>query len=109
PHLALPVDVRATAFQWSVWRYLQSIPYGATMSYSDVARAIGSPSAVRAVARACATNQVCLVIPCHRVVQKDGGLAGYRWGVERKQALLEAERRNRAGTPVQRAKTKGQL
>lgn len=92
PHLDLPVDVRATAFQWNVWQYLQSIPYGATVSYGDVARGIGSPTAVRAVARACATNQVCLVIPCHRVVQKNGGLAGYRWGVERKGALLRAER-----------------
>jgi AraC family transcriptional regulator of adaptative response/methylated-DNA-[protein]-cysteine methyltransferase len=91
PHLDLPVDVQGTAFQWKVWRYLQSIPYGETRSYSDVAAAIGAPSAVRAVARACATNKVCLVIPCHRVVGKDGGLAGYRWGVERKQALLTRE------------------
>ena len=98
PHLDLPIDVRATAFQWKVWRYLQSIPYGSTRSYSDVAKAIGAPSAVRAVARACATNHVCLVVPCHRVVQKDGGLGGYRWGVERKKALLE----------VERAKVKGQ-
>lgn len=91
PHLDLPLDVRATAFQWKVWRYLQSIPYGSTRSYSDVARAIGAPSAVRAVARACASNHVCLVVPCHRVVQKDGGLGGYRWGVQRKKALLERE------------------
>jgi AraC family transcriptional regulator of adaptative response/methylated-DNA-[protein]-cysteine methyltransferase len=83
--------VRATAFQWKVWRYLQSIPYGTTRAYSDVARAIGKPSAVRAVARACATNPVCLVIPCHRVVQKAGGLGGYRWGIERKKKLLERE------------------
>ncbi|MEQ1573120.1 MAG: bifunctional DNA-binding transcriptional regulator/O6-methylguanine-DNA methyltransferase Ada, partial [Vicinamibacterales bacterium] len=103
PHLDLPVDVRATAFQWKVWRYLQSIPYGTTRSYGEVARAIGSPSAVRAVARACATNQVCLIIPCHRVVQKDGGLAGFRWGVERKQALLDRER-----AQGQRSKVKGQ-
>jgi len=91
PHLDLPVDVRATAFQWKVWRYLQSIPYGETRAYSQIARAIGAPSATRAVARACATNPVCLVIPCHRVLQKDGGLAGYRWGVERKRKLLERE------------------
>jgi AraC family transcriptional regulator of adaptative response/methylated-DNA-[protein]-cysteine methyltransferase len=104
PHLDLPIDVRATAFQWKVWRYLQSIPYGATKSYSEVARAIGAPSAVRAVARACATNQVCLLIPCHRVVQKDGGLGGYRWGIERKQALLAREER---GAVVQ--KTKGKV
>jgi AraC family transcriptional regulator, regulatory protein of adaptative response / methylated-DNA-[protein]-cysteine methyltransferase len=91
PHLDLPLDVRGTAFQWKVWRYLQSIPYGETRSYSDVARAIGAPSSVRAVARACATNKACLVIPCHRVVGKDGRLAGYRWGVERKKALLQKE------------------
>ena len=92
PHLDLPLDVRATAFQWKVWRYLQSIPYGETRAYSDVARAIGAPASVRAVARACATNPVCLVIPCHRVVQKGGGLGGYRWGTERKQRLLKRER-----------------
>jgi len=93
PHLDLPLDVRATAFQWKVWRYLQSIPYGATRAYSDVAEAIGSPSSVRAVARACATNPVCLLVPCHRVVHKDGGLGGYRWGIERKRKLLERESR----------------
>jgi AraC family transcriptional regulator of adaptative response/methylated-DNA-[protein]-cysteine methyltransferase len=93
PHLELPLDVQGTAFQWKVWRYLQSIPYGETRSYSDVAAAIGAPSAVRAVARACATNKACLVIPCHRVVGKDGGLTGYRWGVDRKRALLEREGR----------------
>lgn len=92
PHLDLPLDVRATAFQWKVWRYLQAIPYGETRAYSEVARGIGRSSATRAVARACATNPVCLVIPCHRVVQKDGGLAGYRWGVERKRKLLKRER-----------------
>jgi AraC family transcriptional regulator of adaptative response/methylated-DNA-[protein]-cysteine methyltransferase len=88
----LPLDLKATAFQWKVWRYLQSIPYGETRAYSDVARAIGEPRAIRAVARACATNHVCLVIPCHRVVQKDGGLGGYRWGVERKRRLLQKEK-----------------
>lgn len=100
PHLDLPLDVRGTAFQWQVWRYLQSIPWGETRSYSEVARAIGRPSAVRAVARACATNHVCLVVPCHRVVGADGALTGYRWGVSRKQALLEREAtvgRGRAG------------
>jgi AraC family transcriptional regulator of adaptative response/methylated-DNA-[protein]-cysteine methyltransferase len=91
PHLDLPLDVRATAFQWKVWRYLQTIPYGETRAYSEVARGIGESTATRAVARACATNPVCLVIPCHRVVQKDGGLAGYRWGVERKRKLLKRE------------------
>lgn len=95
-HLDLPLDVQATAFQWKVWRYLQTISYGETRAYAAVAREIGAPSAVRAVARACATNPVCLVVPCHRVVQKDGGLAGYRWGVERKRALIQRE----AGAPV---------
>jgi AraC family transcriptional regulator of adaptative response/methylated-DNA-[protein]-cysteine methyltransferase len=90
--LDLPVDVRATAFQWRVWEALQTIPYGATRSYGDVARAIGQPSAVRAVAQACASNPVALVIPCHRVVRAGGQLGGYRWGVERKQALLDRER-----------------
>jgi AraC family transcriptional regulator of adaptative response/methylated-DNA-[protein]-cysteine methyltransferase len=93
PHLDLPVDVRATAFQWRVWEELRAIPYGTTRSYSDVARAIGRPTAVRAVARACATNPVAVVIPCHRVVGKDGGLHGYRWGLERKQELLALEKR----------------
>jgi AraC family transcriptional regulator of adaptative response/methylated-DNA-[protein]-cysteine methyltransferase len=92
PHLELPLDVQATAFQWKVWRHLQSIPYGETRAYSDVARAIGKPDAVRAVARACATNPVCLVVPCHRVVGKDGSPTGYRWGLARKQRLLDAER-----------------
>ncbi len=92
PHLDLPLDIQATAFQWKVWRYLQSIPYGQTRAYSQVARDIGAPSAVRAVARACATNPVCLVIPCHRVVGKDGSLTGYRWGVERKKKLLSNEK-----------------
>jgi AraC family transcriptional regulator, regulatory protein of adaptative response / methylated-DNA-[protein]-cysteine methyltransferase len=89
---ALPLDIRATAFQRRVWTYLQSIPFGATQSYSQVAKGIGQPSAVRAVARACATNPVAVAIPCHRVVREDGSLAGYRWGVDRKKALLEMER-----------------
>ena len=92
PHLDVPVDVQATAFQWRVWRALQRIPYGETRTYSDVARQIGRPSAVRAVARACASNRVALVIPCHRVVPKQGGTGGYRWGVSRKQKLLTRER-----------------
>ncbi|MFZ0299794.1 MAG: methylated-DNA--[protein]-cysteine S-methyltransferase, partial [Candidatus Sulfotelmatobacter sp.] len=90
---ALPLDIRATAFQRRVWTYLQSIPFGATRSYSQVAKAIGRPSASRAVARACATNPVAVAIPCHRVVRKDGDTSGYRWGVERKKALLELEQR----------------
>ena len=90
--LNLPLDIRGTAFQWRVWRALQQIARGDTRSYGEVARAIGRPSAVRAVARACASNPVCLVIPCHRVVPKDGGPGGYRWGVERKEQLLEREK-----------------
>jgi AraC family transcriptional regulator of adaptative response/methylated-DNA-[protein]-cysteine methyltransferase len=91
PHLDLPLDVRATAFQWKVWRHLQTISYGETQAYSEVARRMGAPKAVRAVARACATNPVCLTVPCHRVVQKDGGLGGYRWGIKRKRRLLSDE------------------
>lgn len=93
PSLDLPIDVQATAFQWKVWRALQRIPYGETRAYADVARSIGAPKAVRAVARACATNPVCLVVPCHRVVQSNGGLGGYRWGADRKERLLTAEKR----------------
>jgi AraC family transcriptional regulator, regulatory protein of adaptative response / methylated-DNA-[protein]-cysteine methyltransferase len=88
---SLPLDIRATAFQRRVWTYLQSIPFGATRSYSQVAKGIGQPRAVRAVARACATNPVAVAIPCHRVVREDGSMAGYRWGIERKKALLEME------------------
>jgi AraC family transcriptional regulator of adaptative response/methylated-DNA-[protein]-cysteine methyltransferase len=90
-HDALPLDIRATAFQRRVWTYLQSIPFGATRSYSQVAKAIGQPTASRAVARACATNPVAVAIPCHRVVREDGSISGYRWGVERKKTLLEME------------------
>lgn len=90
--LDLPLDVRGTAFQMKVWSYLQRIPYGEVQSYSEVAKAIGRPAAVRAVARACASNEVALVIPCHRVIRGDGGLAGYRWGLHRKRALIERER-----------------
>jgi len=93
PNAALPLDIRATAFQRRVWTYLQSIPFGATRSYGQVAKAIGQPSASRAVARACATNPVAVAIPCHRVVREDGSISGYRWGVERKKALLEMEQR----------------
>ena len=88
---AIPLDIRATAFQRQVWSYLQSIPFGATRSYGQVAKAIGQPSASRAVARACATNPVAVAIPCHRVVRGDGNISGYRWGVERKKTLLEIE------------------
>jgi AraC family transcriptional regulator of adaptative response/methylated-DNA-[protein]-cysteine methyltransferase len=93
PHLNLPLDIRATAFQRQVWEKLRSIPYGATLSYGEVARSLGKPGAVRAVGRACATNPVALVIPCHRVVREDRSLGGYRWGLERKQKLLDQEKR----------------
>jgi AraC family transcriptional regulator of adaptative response/methylated-DNA-[protein]-cysteine methyltransferase len=87
----LPIDVQATAFQWQVWRALQRIPEGATRSYQAVAEELGRPSAARAVARACASNRVAVLIPCHRVVRGDGGLGGYRWGMARKAALLARE------------------
>lgn len=89
--LDLPLDVRGTAFQQRVWQALREIPAGTTVSYRELARRIGSPAAVRAVARACATNPLAVAIPCHRVVRSDGGLAGYRWGVERKRTLLQRE------------------
>jgi AraC family transcriptional regulator of adaptative response/methylated-DNA-[protein]-cysteine methyltransferase len=89
--LDLPLDVRGTAFQQRVWTALREIPVGATASYSDIAGRIGAPKSVRAVAQACASNKLAVAIPCHRVVRNDGGLSGYRWGVERKRALLERE------------------
>ena len=88
---SLPLDIQATAFQRQVWSYLESIAFGETRSYAQVAKAIRRPSAVRAVARACATNPVPIAIPCHRVVRSDGEMGGYRWGMERKQKLLEME------------------
>jgi AraC family transcriptional regulator of adaptative response/methylated-DNA-[protein]-cysteine methyltransferase len=87
----LPLDVRGTAFQQRVWRALQKIPAGSTVSYATLARRIGAPAAVRAVAQACGANKIAVAIPCHRVVRTDGSLSGYRWGVERKRALLERE------------------
>lgn len=95
PAIDLPLDIRATAFQFRVWEHLRKIPRGTTASYSDVAAAIGEPKATRAVARAVASNPVAVTIPCHRVVRQDGGIGGYRWGVDRKAALLRAE-----GAPV---------
>jgi AraC family transcriptional regulator, regulatory protein of adaptative response / methylated-DNA-[protein]-cysteine methyltransferase len=92
PHLDLPLDVKATAFQKRVWQELQKIPYSETRSYGEVAKAIGQLSAVRAVAKACASNSVGIVIPCHRVIGANGALSGYRWGMERKKRLLERER-----------------
>jgi AraC family transcriptional regulator of adaptative response/methylated-DNA-[protein]-cysteine methyltransferase len=89
--LDLPLDVRGTAFQQRVWQALQEIPVGQTVSYAEVARRIGSPKAVRAVAGACAANNLAVAIPCHRVVRNDGSLSGYAWGVERKRVLLDRE------------------
>ncbi len=90
--LDLPLDIRGTAFQLKVWKYLQSIPCGEVQSYTEVASALGDPKAARAVAGACAANRVAIVIPCHRVIRGNGGLSGYRWGLERKRALIDAER-----------------
>ena len=91
--VALPLDVVATAFQCQVWRALRAIPKGAAYSYGEIAAAIGNPKAARAVGRACATNRVALLIPCHRAVREDGSVGGYRWGSERKQRILSQERR----------------
>jgi AraC family transcriptional regulator of adaptative response/methylated-DNA-[protein]-cysteine methyltransferase len=90
---SLPLDIRGTAFQMLVWRYLQTIPAGEVRSYKDVAEAIGKPKAIRAVASACANNRIGIAIPCHRVLRGDGHLAGYRWGIERKRTMLDLERR----------------
>jgi AraC family transcriptional regulator, regulatory protein of adaptative response / methylated-DNA-[protein]-cysteine methyltransferase len=92
PHIDLPLDIRSTAFQMRVWSYLRSIPYGEVQSYSEVAQGIGTPSAVRAVAHACASNTVAIAIPCHRVIRSSGELGGYRWGLERKRAIIDRER-----------------
>jgi AraC family transcriptional regulator of adaptative response/methylated-DNA-[protein]-cysteine methyltransferase len=89
--LDLPLDIRGTSFQQRVWKALQQIPPGTTATYSDIAKKIGMPKAVRAVAQACASNVLAVAIPCHRVIRTDGSLSGYRWGVERKSALLERE------------------
>lgn len=96
PAVELPLDIRATAFQRRVWKALLRIPFGATRSYRQVARAIGNANATRAVARACASNPTALIIPCHRVVRDDGGLGGYRWGLARKQSLLDQEKKMKA-------------
>ena len=89
--LDLPLDVRGTAFQQRVWQALREIPAGETVSYTELARRIGAPKSVRAVAQACGANRLAVAIPCHRVVRNDGALSGYRWGVERKRTLLERE------------------
>ena len=91
PRVDLPLDLQATAFQWRVWEELRRVPLGETRSYQDIAKAIGKPKAVRAVASACAGNHVALVIPCHRVIREDQSLGGYRWGLERKRTLLKRE------------------
>lgn len=98
----LPLDVRGTAFQQRVWKALRGIPPGKTASYAEIARRIGEPKATRAVAGACALNKLAVVIPCHRVVRRDGGLSGYRWGVERKRALLARE-----GAALDRSRVRG--
>jgi len=107
PQLNLPLDIRASAFQMRVWRELQSIPYGATRSYGEIAKAIGQPSATRAVARACATNPVAVVIPCHRVVRGDRSLGGYRWGIDRKRRLLEQESKGQLSKTAKRFVVQG--
>lgn len=91
PAADVPVDIRATAFQWRVWQALQRIPRGQTRSYAQIAQEIGAPRAVRAVASACARNRLAVVVPCHRVIRADGSLGGYRWGMARKRELLERE------------------
>ncbi|ETF00818.1 methylated-DNA--protein-cysteine methyltransferase [Advenella kashmirensis W13003] len=91
----MPLDVRGTAFQERVWQALREIPAGTTASYGDIAARIGAPTAVRAVAQACGANRIAVAIPCHRVVRRDGDISGYRWGVERKRALLEKEAKAR--------------
>ncbi|RYF83563.1 MAG: methylated-DNA--[protein]-cysteine S-methyltransferase, partial [Comamonadaceae bacterium] len=90
----LPLDVRGTAFQQRVWQALRAIPPGRTASYAEIAERIGAPTAARAVAQACGANLLAVAIPCHRVVRQDGGLSGYRWGVERKRSLLAREAAN---------------
>jgi AraC family transcriptional regulator of adaptative response/methylated-DNA-[protein]-cysteine methyltransferase len=89
--LDLPLDIRGTVFQQRIWHALREIPAGSTVSYTELARRIGTPKAVRAVAQACAANAIAVAIPCHRVVRNDGGLSGYRWGVDRKRTLLQRE------------------
>src|SRR3546814_21190764 len=91
PQLDLPLHTRGTAFQLEVWKYLQTIPYGEVRSYTEVAAAIGKPKAVRAVARACATNHVALLVPCHRVIRGAGALSGYRRGLDRKAVLIDQD------------------
>jgi AraC family transcriptional regulator, regulatory protein of adaptative response / methylated-DNA-[protein]-cysteine methyltransferase len=93
PGFDLPLDIQGTPFQQRVWQALRDIPVGTTASYSEIAAQIGAPNSFRAVAQACGTNTIAVAIPCHRVVRSDGGLSGYRWGIERKSRLLENEMR----------------
>jgi AraC family transcriptional regulator of adaptative response/methylated-DNA-[protein]-cysteine methyltransferase len=102
PRPDLPLDLRGTAFQVRVWQFLLGIPNGSAISYTELAAGIGSPRAVRAAASACAANRIAVLVPCHRVLRGDGGLGGYRWGLERKRALLDAERAMGAGRPAGR-------
>ncbi len=102
-NLDLPLDIKGTAFQARVWRALQKIPLGRTATYTEIAAALGQPKAVRAVAQACAANKLALIVPCHRVIRRDGELGGYRWGVERKRALLDRERAAIAREPADEA------
>src|SRR3954463_12992746 len=106
-NLDLPLDVRGTAFQQRVWEALRKIPPGTTTSYTEIAKRIGAPTAVRAVARACASNVIAVAIPCHRVVRTDGALSGYRWGVERKRELLKLESKANAIEPQMNADKRG--
>jgi AraC family transcriptional regulator of adaptative response/methylated-DNA-[protein]-cysteine methyltransferase len=99
PHLDLPLDLQSTAFEWRVWKELQAIPYGETRSYSDIAQALGDRKKARAVANACATNPVALIVPCHRIVQSDGEPGDYRWGSERQQRLLAQEQQGQVEQP----------
>jgi AraC family transcriptional regulator of adaptative response/methylated-DNA-[protein]-cysteine methyltransferase len=93
PRPDLPLDLKGTAFQLSVWRFLLSVPEGELVSYADVASGIGAPRAVRAAASACGANRLAVLVPCHRVLRGDGGIGGYRWGISRKRALIAGERR----------------
>lgn len=96
PAFNLPLDIRGTAFQQRVWRALQQIPAGTTVSYAEIAKKIGSPKSLRAVANACAANNIAVAIPCHRVVRTDGSLSGYAWGIDRKRVLIDREGRRKA-------------
>jgi AraC family transcriptional regulator of adaptative response/methylated-DNA-[protein]-cysteine methyltransferase len=107
PRLDLPLDIRATAFQWRVWAALTAIPRGETRTYAELAASIGKPGAARAVARACALNPAALAIPCHRVVPSSGGVGGYRWGRARKAALLDREFRDEVFQPDTRSRRSG--